>query len=233
MPALLNYGYYKTNLLILQVVIKVEKRKRNGDFSHNEYYVSGISQLHQPIDCPTYEENAYATIKAPINYTAIATDYWWINNPRRRNPIPKNNVFFDVANLWKNNPCQEKQGKNPIGVPIHSRCWDMVERFIGPCRTSLELESLLNVLHKQWTRTSFFGVDNCVKILNDRKIWDPVLPRRDPESHLLPCHPDSWMPMIDPLDPKTIPRLLTNSINASNREKDVEHFEVRGSVRSN
>jgi hypothetical protein len=154
-------------------------------------------------------------MKAPRKYSAIATDYREINNPRRSNPIPKNNVFFDVANLWENNPCQQEQGQNPIGIPIHSHCWDIVERMIGPCRTSHDLARLVNVLYKQWTRELFFGVDNCVKILNNRKIWDPVLPNRDPDATF--CHPESWMPLVNPLDSKIVQRLLTGSINESDR----------------
>lgn len=196
-------------------VLKLEKKKRNGKFSHYEYYISGVSQLPHPRDFPDYEENPYATIKVPRKYSAIATEYWEINNPRRRNPIPKNNVFFDVANLWESNPCQQEQGRDPIGVPIHTHCWDIVERVIGPCRTSHDLERLVNVLYKQWTRKLFFGIDNCVKILNNRKIWDPVLPHRDPDA--TPCHPESWMPLVNPLDSKIVRRLLTGSIKESNR----------------
>lgn len=108
-----------------------------------------------------------------------------------------------------------RASQNPIGVPIHSHCWDIVERFIGPCRTSHDLARLVNVLYKQWTRSMFFGVDNCVKTLNNRKIWDPVLPNSDPDATF--CHPESWMPLVNPLDSKIVQRLLNASINESNR----------------
>lgn len=195
----------------------MEKKKRKGGFPYYEYYISGVNQLPHVRDFPTYEENPYATMRAPRKYSAISTNYWTINNPRRRNPIPKNNFFFDVANLWEENPCQQEQEINPIGVPIHSHCWDMLERIIGPCRTSHDLERLVNVLYKQWRKDLLFGVDNCVKILNNRKIWDPVLPNGDPEATF--CHPQSWMPMVNPLDSKIIQNLLAGSVKESKRGK--------------
>jgi hypothetical protein len=204
-----------------------KKNKEDGSVSQYEYHISGVSELPVDHDFPLreYDENASDIIPVPMKYSNISTSRISINKPRRGedNPIPK--VSFEVANLLDGNPCQHGQGQHPIGVPIHSRCWDMVERSIGPCRTSNELERLVNILYKRWTSQSFFGLSNCVKVKNNRKIWDPVhqLKYRDPKPIFRPkltfCHPEVLSPLTDPIDGRVIHRLLVDSIRECTKSK--------------
>ncbi|KIN02421.1 hypothetical protein OIDMADRAFT_53931 [Oidiodendron maius Zn] len=106
--------------------------------------------------------------------STISTPFCWLNKPRKCSKYTQK-IRFDVPNLWTYNPYQPEFGENPIGIPIHSCCWDILERHIGPCRGSHDLERLVHVLHKRWTGAYFFGLGNSIKIKNNRKVWDAVL----------------------------------------------------------
>jgi hypothetical protein len=188
----------------------LKKNKEDGSFSHYEYHISGVNEFREH-----WWTNLYFNIPVPLKFSNVSTSYKSLNRPRRDrdDPIPK--VYFEVANLWTYNPCQKEQVSDPIGVPIHSHCWDMVERSIGPCRTSHELERLVNVLYKRWTRELFFGCSNCIKVRKNCKIFDPFLPNRKYDTT---CHPEALITLTNPIDGKVIHKLLVGSIKKPFRE---------------
>lgn len=178
-----------------------------------------------------YFVNHFRTIPVPMPYWNISTSCERYNKPRRSydNPVPK--ISFKVANLLNCHPCQQQQGQKPVGMPIHSHCWDIVERSIGHCRTSHKLERLVNVLYHRWTKELFFGSSNCVKnfisIKGNYKIFDPVIPNPSHWARITICHPEALTNLWNPIDSTVIHSLLADTIRESAKAK--RHLILRNS----
>ena len=150
------------------------ERKRKNNCGLFKYHISGISHAGLGIYAISPNEIPFSILRVPMKFSTISTSFYWLNKPRKCDGFIQQ-IEFDVANLWTYNPDRLEFGQNPIGIPIHSCCWDILERHIGPCRGSHDLARLVDVLHKRWTGAYFFGLGNSIEIKNNRKVWDAVL----------------------------------------------------------
>ena len=174
------------------------KRKRKNNCGLFKYHISGISHAYIPQHAHAINENTCGTLLVPMKFSTISTSFYLLNKPRKRSFFIQQ-IRVDVANLWTYNPGQLEFGLNPIGIPIHSCCWDILERHIGPCRGSHDLARLVHVLHKRWTGAYFFGLDS-IKIKNSRKVWDAVLQSvsRDGYQGYSVCDSDPLVTLTNP-----------------------------------